>query len=100
EWFWHDEHGRAFAFDVRPGDVYGRLTAMRARVLAGEASEAEAADYSALAALIGVRGAAGRWHYHRPLNDLAASDPAKAPGWRGWPVRWTGAGWRCREDRG
>ena len=93
EWFWCDEHGRAFAYDVRPGDVYADLTAMRERVLAGEASEAEAADYSALAALIAVRGAAGRWHYHRPL---AAYDRAKVPECCGWPMRWTGDGWRCR----
>jgi hypothetical protein len=100
EWFWRDEHGRAFAFDVHPGDVYTDLTTMRERVLAGEATEAEAADYSALAALIAVRGAAGRWHYHRPLNVLAAYDRAKVPECCGWPMRWTGDGWRCREGRG
>lgn len=98
EWFWRDERGRAFAFDVRPGDVYADLGAMRERVLAGEATEAEAADYSALAALIAVRGAAGRWHYHRPSNALAAYDPAKVPECCGWPMRWTGDGWRCREQ--
>lgn len=98
EWFWRDEHGRAFAYDVRPGDVYADLTAMRERVFAGEATEAEAADYSALAALIAVRGAAGRWHYHRPRNVLATR--AKAPECCGWPMRWTGDGWRCRERRG
>ena len=35
EWFWLDEHGRAYAFDVHPGDLYARLGAMRERVLAG-----------------------------------------------------------------
>src|SRR5690554_6819410 len=98
EWFWRDEHGRAFAFDVHPGDVYARLVAMRERVLAGETTEAEAADYSALAALIAVRGAAGRWHYHRPRNALAVSGSAKVPECCGWPMRWTGDGWRCREQ--
>ena len=98
EWFWHDEHGRAYAYDVHPSDVYAHLRAMRERVLAGEATEAEAADYSVLAALIGMLGAAGRWHYHRPLNAFAAYDSAKVPECCGWPMRWTGDGWRCREQ--
>ena len=98
EWFWLDEHGRAFAYDVHPGDVYTDLAAMRERVIAGETSEAEAADYSALAAFLATRGAAGRWHYHRPSNALAAHDRAEAPECCGWPMRWTGDGWRCREE--
>src|SRR5690606_16714235 len=100
EWFWRDEHARALAFEGHPRGVSADLGALRARVLAGEATAADAADSSALAALIGIRGAAGRWHYPRPLPALAAYDRAKVPECCGWPMRWTGDGWRCREDRG
>lgn len=97
-WVWADVDGRAWHWDVDPGEVYGWLAASSARILAGKALP-EDEDYTVVAACVNLRGFAGEGHWHQPERYQVDPGPGSVPTCHDQPMRWTAEGWSCRVFR-